>query len=1048
MRKLLSVAVLAGSGLALAAPAASAKAPPPSGATPGPVPSQDRRCTLSPSLTHSGGEFSSCISVGAWLSTAPAVGQRATLKVRVKAARSEPNTKVTIDLPPTLRFADGTATKPAVTGVGKVRRADAGTLTMAAGRTRSLTRVVKAVGTGFGEIAVSAADRLSAGRTDGGTDSVFTTIARTNASSRFGASGAVVGDRTGAVAPIARGAAPAPEVATPSNPTPLPPLKRPPTQVASADAAAPGTSCVTGTWNYVDQNSVTRPANDVVVEVHRTSDNALLASGFTSPSDASYNLCWSTGGATQTVSVKWIESNQVWTLVNLSNGQYTFGTGSTSIPDGTTHDFGGLQPADSTVMRGLHAYQEANDEYQWIYAFFPNIGGCWSPLQTTCQQLVIHWQADSTTGTFWNSTGAYLLAGSPDTLDEPVHEYGHALMYGLYGETFPATTNCSPHDLFVSSSTTCGWTEGWADWVATSVYNNTVWTYNGGFQRDLNVSWNEGLGYDTGDTTEARIAEAIRSLTDGVKGPWDNDPGEGSGIRDNTRWFHVLADFKPNTFAQVWSGRAADGYDVSQTALSALYQGTIDYGFRNPLSSTGRHFPEAVPDHNYSFAAPAGFWSVVAEKPDTGSDTDLTLFSDFNQTTSLGTSAFGGTATDFVAINSNSGHRPAQTYYPRVHQFAGSGGYTVQGVPGSSVLSLGSSVASFTNNQPVAIRDSFQNSGVPVSYRAVPGSSVDAQLCVTPAASDIVQRSVSTCGTDPGTGNAATLTYSPVSSGWHGLVLLDNSLTAGNVTVYADTTAPTGSVSIEGGAASTSHRRVSLDLSAADTQTGVDSMQISTDGTFDTEPVVPYSTSATTTLPAGNGTKTVYVRYQNNAGIWSDPVTDTIALRAIYVTDVTPSAGPLAGGNSVRINGAGFTGVKAVKFGTSPATSYTVVSPARIDAVAPRQAAGGVHIRVTRAGGTSPAKPASTYTYVAKPKVTKISPTSGPRAGGTTVTIKGANLRLAKAVRFGAKAAASFTVVSAKKITAVTPAAAAGAVPVRAVTPGGTATAATKFTYH
>src|SRR5262249_32791456 len=204
------------------------------------------------------------------------------------------------------------------------------------------------------------------------------------------------------------------------------------------------------------------------------------------------------------------------------------------------------------------------------------------------------------------------------------------------------------------------WTEGWADWVATSVYNNMVWTYNGGFQRDMNVTWNEGLGYATGDTTEARIVQAMRSLTDGIKGPWDNDPGEGAGIRDNTRWFHVMNDFRPNTFAQVWSGRAADGYDTSQTALSALYQGTIDYGFRNPLTSAvGQHFPEAVPDHNYSAAATSGFWSLIAEKPDavSGNDTDLSVYTDFGQTSLLAGSAFGGQTTDFVAINSNSGHR-------------------------------------------------------------------------------------------------------------------------------------------------------------------------------------------------------------------------------------------------------------------------------------------------------------------------------------------------------------------------------------------------------
>src|SRR5690242_15759017 len=56
-------------------------------------------CALSPSLDYSGGDQASCIAVGATLSRVPAVGQTATLKVTVKAARAESDTRVTIDLP-------------------------------------------------------------------------------------------------------------------------------------------------------------------------------------------------------------------------------------------------------------------------------------------------------------------------------------------------------------------------------------------------------------------------------------------------------------------------------------------------------------------------------------------------------------------------------------------------------------------------------------------------------------------------------------------------------------------------------------------------------------------------------------------------------------------------------------------------------------------------------------------------------------------------------------------------------------------------------------
>ena len=56
------------------------------------------------------------------------------------------------------------------------------------------------------------------------------------------------------------------------------------------------------------------------------------------------------------------------------------------------------------------------------------------------------------------------------------------------------------------------------------------------------------------------------------------------------------------------------------------------------------------------------------------------------------------------------------------------------------------------------------------------------------------------------------------------------------------------------------------------------------------------------------------------------------------------------------------------------------------------------------------------------PTVTGISPTSGPRSGGTSVTITGTNFTGVTAVNFGATPAASFTVNSATSITAITPA--------------------------
>jgi hypothetical protein len=74
----------------------------------------------------------------------------------------------------------------------------------------------------------------------------------------------------------------------------------------------------------------------------------------------------------------------------------------------------------------------------------------------------------------------------------------------------------------------------------------------------------------------------------------------------------------------------------------------------------------------------------------------------------------------------------------------------------------------------------------------------------------------------------------------------------------------------------------------------------------------------------------------------------------------------------------------------------------------------------------------------ARPTVTKVAPKSGHAAGGTVVTITGANFLAPATVRFGATPATSVTVNSSKSITAVSPPGTRGVVDVTVTTPSGT----------
>lgn len=83
----------------------------------------------------------------------------------------------------------------------------------------------------------------------------------------------------------------------------------------------------------------------------------------------------------------------------------------------------------------------------------------------------------------------------------------------------------------------------------------------------------------------------------------------------------------------------------------------------------------------------------------------------------------------------------------------------------------------------------------------------------------------------------------------------------------------------------------------------------------------------------------------------------------------------------------------------------------------------------------------------AAPTITALTPSSGPTEGGESVVITGTDFTGATAVSFGGVAASSFTVNSATRITATTPASPAGSVPVSIVNPQGTNTPSGAATY-
>jgi hypothetical protein len=183
------------------------------------------------------------------------------------------------------------------------------------------------------------------------------------------------------------------------------------------------------------------------------------------------------------------------------------------------------------------------------------------------------------------------------------------------------------------------------------------------------------------------------------------------------------------------------------------------------------------------------------------------------------------------------------------------------------------------------------------------------------------------------------------------------------------------------------------------------------------------------------------------------------------VTALSQNSGPSAGGTPVTVSGTNFTGARAVNFGSTAVTSFTVNSDTSISVTSP-PGNGAQDVTVTTYLATSAKNKNDQFTFVwsstallapspLAPTVTSVTLSSGlfaagPTAGGTVVEIDGFNLSEATAVYFGANAAASYSVVTAGVLTATSPAGSGqGPVDITVTTPFGTSqtSAADQFAY-
>ncbi|WP_250034444.1 hypothetical protein [Paractinoplanes maris] len=728
-------------------------------------------------------EWARCATVAATLSKAPAVGQQARLSITVDTQIPVDDLTVRVALPAPLTWAT-VPTGFTKAGTASKRPSDLGSVStitakVAAvpGRTQRFEADVTAVAAGATVLRAQATS--ARGPEYGSTEfHLPLTIGASAQQSRLGLSESDVAKASppGTVAVPAYPSVPYRPASTAHLPKPF--SDDPP---AAPGAAIEQPTCVTATLIYADNTGAPHPSKNLQYQVWDEDllGDDLLASGL-ADAQGSFRACFSNndglGGGGQDVYLRAVTEGSQYKVENDDDDPYQYDTATrNNVGTGRTIGFGTLQPTNAAQMPAYHAFDTADTAAAWTP------GDCWDDRDTNCQNIDIEWEPGINRGAFYDPGSDEVRLGAPDPA-EPwvvIHELGHGVMDDVYEDNMPPSEQpaCRTHFVNQQSGPICAWVEGFADWYGTAVLNNPDIPGNRG---NIDTATWGTPGWNDGDQVEGRVAGSLWDLLD------TTDDGTDTYNDTLANVWDTFLNGRVTTFAAYWAARGREGKQVGDPALGSLFQNTIDYGFRQPLTSGAAVQGTTPPnDHNYRYDTQHQAWSVVAVRPPTGADDDLRLYDDRALTQLLGTSAIGTDTVDFLAVNSSPGHRPLGDYYPQVRRLAGTGAYTVQLFDTGELLT-GTATRQLGAGDVVTSWTSCLTANQQVTFTVTPGAATqDPELFVVEsggAEPDVKSRGAATAATPAGPGQPEQVGYTAPADGCVGVIVV-NKAGAGTYTV-------------------------------------------------------------------------------------------------------------------------------------------------------------------------------------------------------------------------------------------------------------------------
>lgn len=408
---------------------------------------------------------------------------------------------------------------------------------------------------------------------------------------------------------------------------------------------------------------------------------------------------------------------------------------------------------------------------------------------------------------------------------------------------------------------------------------------------DASATNPNGLSYNEGQA-EATSLKSLRTGTFSIftaDGTLSN-PGSLSFIGDYSGIESQNNDF--DTFP-VWTDLRNGVSDVR--TMDLCY---IDCpAFLQPAApATGLHAPRQSFTDFYQFntdsdfgGAGTGVWNAVGIRETTdfpGIDDSIFMSSSRYFSPGVARGNLPAPTHDYVLENDNPGHGPTKPYYLVVQPSGSAGGsYSIQW---DAENHAGLDTSLFTTMDASDIINVFQmadSTGTTyhLGLRPSDGNSSDYRLSVHLNGNGTYQASGQEAATsgNVAAGSPAFVTVSTGASpaGNDALVVQNDNGGSGGFTLFRDTAAPTGTISVNSGATGTNSANVTLNLSATNPTAGdpVMEMRFSSDGTNFGD-WVPFAPSAAFALPSGDGSKTVFAQYRNGAGAVSAPASHSIIL--------------------------------------------------------------------------------------------------------------------------------------------------------------------------